>query len=287
MAPSFDSQQSESTALPTKQEGSLPRLFNVDLPALKQTGKPLPEQDDTSTVHRLLDIASGTGEWAINAAQVSPHLQVVGIEHDTQHIENTRKAAQTRKVNNITFIAMDPFGPLNFPEDSFDLVNARFLMGLLPAAAWLHVLREFTRVARSGGVIRLTETDLPITSGPAFEKLNALISQVYSHTKRSFSPEGRLLSVTPVLKRLLQDAGCQSVQQKIFVTNFSAGMQTHTEVCQDIARTYQLVLPFLINIGVTTQQEGEQLYQQMLSEMQENDFCGTALYLTVWGTKPE
>jgi hypothetical protein len=36
---------------------------------------------------------------------------------------------------------------------------------------------------------------------------------------------------------------------------------------------------------VATQQDVEQLYQQMLNEMQSTDFLAVAFYLTVWGTK--
>jgi len=41
---------------------ALPRLFNLDLPRLKQTGQPLPEQNAAASFHQLLDIASGSGE---------------------------------------------------------------------------------------------------------------------------------------------------------------------------------------------------------------------------------
>ena len=70
------------------------------------------------------------------------------------------------------------------------------------------------------------------------------------------------------------------------VTNFSAGMPAHKELCQDFAQTYRLVQPFLISTGVTTQQEIEQVYQQMLSEMESERFRATGLSLTVWGTRP-
>jgi len=39
-------------------------------------------------------------------------------------------------------------------------------------------------------------------------------------------------------------------------------------------------------MGVTTQQEVEQLYQQLLVELQAEDFGGVGFYLTVEGKKP-
>jgi hypothetical protein len=38
---------------------------------------------------------------------------------------------------------------------------------------------------------------------------------------------------------------------------------------------------------ILTQEEMNQLYQQVLSEMQTPAFCGSWYYLTVWGNKPD
>ncbi len=286
MTPSSDAPlRAGSSPLP-EQGMEVPRLFHFDLPVLKQTGQPFPEQPDISGIHRVLDIASGNGQWAISAAQALPQVQFVGIEGNAQLVEQARAQAKAYGVNNATFTVMDPFGPLDLPDGTFDLVNARYLVGLLQAVAWPRVLQEFMRVSRPGGVIRLTENDLPISNTVAFAHLSGLISDALYQTKRSFSSNGQLLCVTPALKRLLQDAGCQQVQQAVWFINFSAGMPTHADLCQHLAETYRLVQPFLIRTGVTTQEAVEQAYQQMLPEMQSEDFCAGAFSLTVWGTTP-
>ena len=266
--------------------GGTPRLFNFDLPFVKKTDQPLPEQTDVSTIQSILDIASGSGEWAIATAQAYPHMQVVGIDNDVPMVESARAQARARGVDNVHFTIMDPFQKLEMPDSSFELVNARFINGFIPAEAWSKVLSEFLRVTRAGGCIRLTEGELPISSNPAFAQIGGMISQALFMTGRSFSPEGRLLSITPALQRLLQDAGCQDTQQVVSVTNFSAGMEAHADLSDDFSRTYRLVQPFLLNAGVTTQEEVEQLYQQMQGEMHADDFSAVGFYLTVWGKKP-
>src|SRR5579884_608175 len=276
---------SMTTSPQIQTEQNAQRLFNFDLPSLKKTGNALPELADSSTIQRVLDIASGSGEWVIMAAQASPHTQIVGIEGNAQLVDHARALAQAQGVSNVSFTVMDPFQPLDFADGSFDLVNVRFIVGLLPAEDWPKILREFVRVTRPGGIIRLTENDLPITSSSAYGNFGGLISDALHITKRSFSPHGRLLSVTPTLKRLLQDAGCQNVHQQVYVTNYSAGMEEHEEVCQYAARAYWLVQPMLVKTKVKEQPDIEQLYQQMLTEMQSPDFLAVALYLTVWGTK--
>ncbi|HZR42001.1 MAG TPA: class I SAM-dependent methyltransferase [Ktedonobacteraceae bacterium] len=276
----------QSGGNPVGQDVALSRLFQFDLPRLKQSNQLFPEQGDTSATLRVLDIASGSGEWTISAAQAAPQVQFVGIERDERLVEQARSQALAQGVENVNFIVMNPFQPLDLPAGSFDLINARYIVGMLPASDWSNAIREFMRIARPGGILRLTETDLPITSSPALAQLGALISQTYCQTKRSFSPDGRLLSVTPALKRLLQDAGCQDVQQAVWTINFSTEMSAHTEVCQSLAQTYQLVLPFLVSNAAITQEEAEQTYQQMLTQMQSERFDALAFSLTVWGTTP-
>lgn len=286
MTPSSDAQLSASSSSLSEQGMELPRLFHFDLPRLKQTGQPFPEQTALSSIHRVLDIASGNGEWTISAAQALPQVQFVGIERNAGLVDRARAQAKEYGVNNATFTVMDPFGPLDLPDGTFDLVNARYIAGILEAAAWPNTLQEFVRVTRTGGVIRLTENDLPISNTVAFAQLGGLISDALYETKRSFSSNGQLLSVTPALKRLLQDAGSQEVQQEVWFMNFSAGKPAHADLCQKLSESYRLVQPFLIRTGVTTPEAVEQTYQQMLSEMQSDDFCAGAFSLTVWGTKP-
>jgi ubiquinone/menaquinone biosynthesis C-methylase UbiE len=286
MPPSSDAPQSSPTTSSALPDGALPRLFNFDLPALKQTGQAFAEQTDRSAIRRVLDIASGTGAWTISAAQAHPEVQFVGIERSPQLVEQARAQAHAHQLENISFTVMDPFGSLDLPEAPFDLVNARYLLGQLLTEAWPQALRTFMRMVRPGGIIRLTEAELPISSSTAYAQLGGLISQALFQTKRSFSPTGRLLSVTPVLKRLLQDAGCQQVRYVVAEVNFSAGMPAHEELAQDITQTYRLVLPFLVAAAVTTQEEVEQIYQQMLTELTSERFDAVAYSLIAWGIKP-
>ena len=286
MAPSSDAPQNSPTTASARQPGALPRLFNFDLPALKQAGQAFAEQADLSAIRRVLDIASGRGAWTISAAQAHPEVQFVGIERSPQLVERARASASMHHLENVSFTVMDPFGSLDLPDASFDLVNARYLVSQLSAEAWPQALRAFVQLSRPGGIIRLTETDLPISSSTAYAQMGALISQALFRTKCSFSPTGRLLSMTPVLKQLLQDAGCQQVRSVVSEVNFSAGMPAYEELTQDIIQTYRLVQPFLVAAAVTTQQEVEHLYQRMLTELASERFDAVAFSLIAWGTRP-
>lgn len=272
-----DPQQSENASPATENSTGTARLFNLDLPALKKTGKIFPEQADLSGINRILDIACGAGEWVSKTAQAYPQMQVVGIDSSAQ--------TNASEMKNASFRVMNPLPPLNFPDASFDLVNARFIASLVPKAAWPGLIHECLRITRPGGIVRLTETDMPITNSPAYEKLSAMISHALWLAKYGFSPDGRILCITPILSRLLGIASCQDIQSVTSVINFSAGMEAHDELAQDFAKTYQHVQPFLIKMGTTNQEEVDQVYQQMLAEMQSSSFCAVGFYLTVWGRK--
>ena len=98
MAPSSDAPQSISTTSSAQQAGALPRLFNFDLPALKQSGQAFAEQADHSAIRRVLDIASGTGAWTISAAQAHPEAQFVGIERSwlSRHVRRLSSPLKRR-----------------------------------------------------------------------------------------------------------------------------------------------------------------------------------------------
>ena len=145
MTPSSDAQLNASSSSLPEQGMELPRLFHFDLPPLKQTGQPFPEQTNISSIHHVLDIASGDGQWTISAAQTLPQVQFVGIEGQAGLVEQARAQAKQEGVTNVTFTLMDPFAPLDLPDGAFDLVNARYITGLLEAAAWRG--RRFREVA--------------------------------------------------------------------------------------------------------------------------------------------
>src|SRR5207249_1949176 len=144
------------------------RLFNFDFPAIKRTGKIFPEQADLSHVRSVLDVACSSGAWVIQTAWAYPQIQLVGIDSSAALIDSARAQAHASQLPNASFTVMNPLQPLDFPDGSFDLVNARFLASLIPADAWPTLLKECFRVTRQHGIIRLSETDMPISNSRAF-----------------------------------------------------------------------------------------------------------------------
>lgn len=263
----------------------LARLLHQDRLITKSMDGLLAEQSDISNIHEVLDIACGPGGWALELADRNPQINVVGIDISQSMIEYARALAKAQKLKNIGFFVMDALKPLDFPSASFDLVNARFLQGFMPARAWPVLLQECLRVCRPGGIIRLTETEAGLTNSPESEKLAAMFSLALKLAGRSLSPDGRHFGTVVMLERFLRDAGCENVQSRAHVLNYSAGMEAHNGWYQNTMVGAQLLKPFLIKMQVTTQADFDQLYEQLLLELKAEWFCGIEFFLTAWGKK--
>ncbi|HCJ35617.1 MAG TPA: class I SAM-dependent methyltransferase, partial [Ktedonobacter sp.] len=82
------------------------------------------------------------------------------------------------------------------------------------------------------------------------------------------------------------EAGCQNIQIRPWVIDWSAGTPDHEAFFDDLTTLMKLVQPFLIAMGETTQEEADRLYHQAELEMISEDFCALWYLLTVWGEKP-
>jgi ubiquinone/menaquinone biosynthesis C-methylase UbiE len=284
-----DPPQNENTYILDAESGTeMARLMMQDRLITKGMGGLFPERDDISSMHDILDIACGPGAWVLDVAYTYPKIEVVGVDISRNMIEYARAQAWTQGLNNTHFQAMDVLKPLAFPDNSFDLVNARFLVGFMPATAWPRLIDECMRITRPGGVIRLTEFDEPgTTNSPAFEEWMAMTFRAIQMAGLTSAPDGRNFGITPLLGRLLYEADCQDIDRKPHVVDFSAWTEEHETMYQNCVIAFKLVQPFLIKMGVTTQEEADQKYQQMLIEMMLKDFYALWYYLTVWGRKPE
>jgi len=198
-------------------------------------------------------------------------------------INYARAQARVQGLDNADFVVTDMQKPLDFPDESFDLVNARFI-NFLPAAAWPKLMQEFKRITRPGGTVRLTESEWwYYTNSPALEDLNAMIIRALKLQGGSFSE--RFTGVLPMLGRFLHDAGCASVHYKAHVIDYSFGTEAHEGFRRDAATVFKLFQPFIVRMGVATQEEVNQLYDRMQIEMLEEDFRGLMLPFTAWGEK--
>lgn len=176
--------------------------------------------------------------------------------------------------------------PFAFADNTFDIVHGRFISSFVTKADWSSFLQECQRISHPGGITCFTEYEVGGTNSPILQQLIHKITQALHITERSFSPDDYLGGVTFMLRKLFLNAGYQNIQGKAHFLDASAGMEAHEPICQDLLAACKLLQPFLIQSGLTTQEEIDLLYQQLPAELFSEDFCAMWYYLSAWGEKP-
>ena len=132
----------------------------------------------------LLDVATGTGDFAIQACQMLDGVHVKGIDISEGMMDVGRqKVPQMGLTERIAFEREDCTS-LSYPDASFDAVTAAF--GIRNFADLDKGLQEMCRVLRKGGHLSIVELTTPITF-PMRQ-----LFHVYAHTV--LPVYGRLIS---------------------------------------------------------------------------------------------
>ena len=271
-------------------EAELARLVEQERVISKALGGLLPEHTDQAAfvapLQRVLDAACGSGGWVLGMAQTYPHLQVMGFDIDANMISYATTQAQVGKLEHASFRVMNALDPLDYPDNFFDLVNARSLL-VIGRSAWPQVMQELFRITRPGGFIRLTENeDASVTTSPAFERMMVIFLEAIKRGDFTFSSTGRSTALPPMLPYFMQKAGYQNIQKHASIIDWSAGTEVHYPVAQDLKIAFRLLKPFVVRVGVATEEELEQLYRDIEIELRAEDFCAFWTFFTVWGQKP-
>jgi SAM-dependent methyltransferase len=265
------------------------RLINLDRVTTQAMGGPLSglTEQEVAGLRNVLDLGCGPGGWVLDVAFSLPRVEVAGVDISRIMVDYANARARSQELTNASFGVMDITQPLDFSDGAFDLVNARFLVGVLRREHWAPFVAECTRLLRPGGILRLTEpVDSGTSTSPAYERFMTLFYQALWRGGYSFSPNGLTLGMTHMLPSLLRHAGYQPIRWAGHALEFSAGTPAWADFYRNIQVGYFLAQPGLVRAGLGTQEEIARLYQQMLTEMQAPDFCGMGNYLTVIGIRP-
>ncbi len=250
-------------------------------------GGVLPEQPDPTIFEHVLDVGCGTGGWLIEAAKAYPTMrELVGVDINSKMVAYAQAQAEAEKLSDrMQFRTMDALRMLEFPNESFDLVNQRSGASYLRKWDWPKLLHEYQRVTRAGGVIRITEGDLIIESGSlALSRLFDLMLQAFYQAGHVFTPESD--GVTSQLANLLTQYGLVEVETRTHRLQYHAGTAEWHRFFEDMRLIFRTIVPFLRKWSQVPN-DYEAIYQQALADMQQPDFVAAARMLTAWGRKPE
>ena len=211
--------------------------------------------------------------------------QLVGVDVSGKMLDFARTQAVAQQVDErVEFLVMDALRMLEFPDARFDLVNQRLGSSFLRIWDWPKLLQEYRRVARPGGVIRITESDWIAgnSSCPSLMQLSELALQALFQAGHLSQPVAN--GVTNALAGLLHQHGLKHIQTRASTLEYHAGTTSGQLFVEDVTHLFRNMKPFLQK-WTHIPDDYEVIYQRMIDEMHQPGFVGTMKLLTTWGTR--
>lgn len=169
----------------------------------------------------LLDIATGTGDFAILAAQMLHPDKLIGADISEGMMVIGREKVKTAGLQQIISFEKEDCTNLSYPEATFDAVIAAF--GIRNFANLDKGLAEMCRVLKPGGHLSIVELTSPVsfpmkqlfhiyshTVLPIYGRLISKDTSAYSYLTKTIEafPQGEMMV------RILKDAGFKQAEFK-------------------------------------------------------------------------
>lgn len=154
----------------------------------------------------VLDAGCGVGSIALDVAAKFAPRRIAGIDFDAGQIEDARRSAAERKLENAEFFTASVY-ELPFPDASFDIVYSVAVLMFLREP--VRALAEMQRVLRPGGVAAVTDDDRgTVVISPDRPEL-WLAERLY---QRAVEHEGGNPRCSRHIRRLMLEAGFARTQ---------------------------------------------------------------------------
>ncbi len=133
---------------------------------------------------KILDIATGTGDFAIQACQQLPEVQITAVDISEGMMQVGRQKVKEKGLQQHIHFEREDCTALSYPDNTFDAITTAF--GIRNFASLDKGLEEMCRVLRPGGQLCILELTQPM-SFPMRQ-----LFHIYSHTVLPLY--GRLIS---------------------------------------------------------------------------------------------
>lgn len=176
----------------------------------------------------ILDIATGTGDFAILSARSLDPDRIIGVDISEGMMEVGRQKVQEAGLENVIFFMKDDCTDLSFDDDTFDAVTVAY--GARNFENLEAGLREMCRVLKPGGHLMLVE----LTTPPRFpmkqlfafyaHTVMPLIGRLISHDDSAYTYLPHSMAAFPQAERLvplLRHCGFNKVEFKRFTFGLS------------------------------------------------------------------
>ncbi|KAI1414189.1 S-adenosyl-L-methionine-dependent methyltransferase [Hypoxylon sp. FL1857] len=162
-----------------------------------------PLSDD---IQRVLDVACGTGIWAIDFADLFPAAEVIGVDISPQQPQWIPP--------NLKFEVDDVTQPWTYEPNSFDYIHLRWLTGSVPD--WYALYREVFKALKPGGYFEHKESSCLLLSDDGTVVEGSAIDQwgkVFTEAGKKF---GHTFSVVEegLQRKAMEAAGFEIIEER-------------------------------------------------------------------------
>ncbi len=262
------------------------RLINQEYLLTEAMGGLFPVEIEPHQLQTVLNLGCGPGEWENEVAFKHRHIQIIGLDIDADMVKYAATRARVQHLENATFEVMDVKEPLDYPDNSFDLVSGRLLFGFMDRDSWPGLLKECYRVVKPGGIVCLAEYETTISNSYALQYLYGRLYKALADQERTYSVDRRSTGICHMLDRLLQHAGFIERASRSFHIDSSYGSTYHYAGCNNVEIAFALIKPYLLQAGKVEEAEYEALHAQMQLDLHQEGFTCISYGLRAWGYKP-
>ncbi|HET8910404.1 MAG TPA: methyltransferase domain-containing protein [Ktedonobacteraceae bacterium] len=247
----------------------------------------IPEIVPTANIRDVLEPVCGPGAWVIEAARAYPQWQVTGLDADPDMLRVAAENSYGFGLDNLLFQRCDiRKTALPYASESFDFLQMQNVNAYIRAGAWPRVMRELLRVLRPGGWLHLVDMELGPVSSPALTRLAVLAAQVVAKMNHE-NKVRRTFSSALQYHRWLVEAGCQDVKQKVYPIKLG-GFEDGDGIALILARLAEdsKAVALLRSMNLIDGCELDILLKDVRHEIQEIDFCGSLMLISITATRP-
>jgi demethylmenaquinone methyltransferase / 2-methoxy-6-polyprenyl-1,4-benzoquinol methylase len=171
-----------------------------------------------ATTLRFLDVATGTGDLAMDAARHDPRITVTGIDFAAPMLEVGRAKLRAAGLSGRIVLMEGDATALPFPDASFDVAAVAFGLRNMPDKR--RALAEMARVVVPGGQVMVLE--MTFAPAPLFRPLYGLyltrilprMARLFARDVRTYYYLGDSIMHFPqprALAQIMRDSGLESV----------------------------------------------------------------------------
>jgi ubiquinone/menaquinone biosynthesis C-methylase UbiE len=232
--------------------------------------EPLPKLFVPKTDSFVLDLACGPGGWANMIAQTYG-ISTVGVDISQQMIRYARAQAEARQVPARFMVANILKFPWDVPDQHFDLVNSRFIAGLVPVVMYENLLAECNRVLRPGGVFCNTEAFyMSSPQAPFNQRLTMIIYEAMARAGLTYSKYD--MASNAILAEMLKKMDFREQVLTPYVIDLAADTDIYQPMRENFKMSSYLLRSFIEQTGVCSLQEYDDVYEGHCREMSSPDF---------------